>query len=402
MSTELAALRSGLAPRRSAVGSLLALPVADVVAMLACFVAGGLLNFSYQNVTEERTLILALLTAGSLVVFHHFGHYSRRRQFWQELGDIAMVAAVALHLRCRPALPPQGQLLAPVGAHQLGAGGAGGAAGAPAGEADRARARPLAAADGDHRHRPQRPRDRRRLRCARQASGLPGEGVPRPLRPTAGPQESGRGRRARSRSCRSTQEPAPAGLAGPAAHGGGARARRDARPRGAHREPVLLPWRHRRDLAVEGPADQQHPGQPLLLARHPLPAHPQQPGTALAAADQAGVRPGGGRGPAAVPGAPAGADRAQDPAGRRRRGDLRPHPGRPARPAVPVLQVPHHGGELGRGPGRAPGQRPRGAGGVGPRPQAPQRPPDHRRWAASCARPAWTSCRSCSTWSAAR
>ena len=96
MSTELAALRSGLAPRRSAVGSLLALPVADVAAMLACFVAGGLLNFSFQNVTEERTLILALLIAGSLVVFQHFGHYSRRRQFWQELGDIAMVAAGAL------------------------------------------------------------------------------------------------------------------------------------------------------------------------------------------------------------------------------------------------------------------------------------------------------------------
>ena len=77
-------------------GSLLALPVADVAAMVGCFVAGGLLNFSFQNVTEERTAILALLVAGSLVVFQHFGHYSRRRQFWQELGDIAMVAAGAL------------------------------------------------------------------------------------------------------------------------------------------------------------------------------------------------------------------------------------------------------------------------------------------------------------------
>ena len=57
--------------------------------MLACFGLGGLLNFSFQNVTEERTLILALLTAGCLVVFHHFGHYSRRRQLWQEFGDIA-------------------------------------------------------------------------------------------------------------------------------------------------------------------------------------------------------------------------------------------------------------------------------------------------------------------------
>ena len=30
------------------------------------------------------------------MVFQHFGHYSRRRQLWQELGDIAMVAAGAL------------------------------------------------------------------------------------------------------------------------------------------------------------------------------------------------------------------------------------------------------------------------------------------------------------------
>jgi undecaprenyl-phosphate galactose phosphotransferase len=85
-----------LARRRSAVGSLVALPVADAVTMLVCFAAGGLINFSYQNVTEERTLILGLLTAAALVLFHHFGHYSRRRQLWQEIGDIASVAAVAL------------------------------------------------------------------------------------------------------------------------------------------------------------------------------------------------------------------------------------------------------------------------------------------------------------------
>jgi undecaprenyl-phosphate galactose phosphotransferase len=85
-----------MAPRRSAVGSLLALPVADVAAILGCFVVGGLFNFSFQNVTGERGAILALLIAGSLVVFHHFGHYSRRRQLWQEFGDIACVAAGAL------------------------------------------------------------------------------------------------------------------------------------------------------------------------------------------------------------------------------------------------------------------------------------------------------------------
>ena len=87
---------AGVVGRRSAVGSLVALPVADALTMLACFAAGGLVNLSYRNVTEERTLILGLLTAGCLVLFQHFGHYSRRRQLWQEFGDIAGIAAVAL------------------------------------------------------------------------------------------------------------------------------------------------------------------------------------------------------------------------------------------------------------------------------------------------------------------
>ncbi|MGD9511638.1 MAG: hypothetical protein AB7I59_28910, partial [Geminicoccaceae bacterium] len=39
MATELVA--AGGLPRRSSVGSLLALPVADAVAMLACFALGG-------------------------------------------------------------------------------------------------------------------------------------------------------------------------------------------------------------------------------------------------------------------------------------------------------------------------------------------------------------------------
>ena len=96
MLSELSGLRTDLAPRRSSVGSVLALPVADAVAMLACFALGGLVNFSFAKVTEERTLILAVLTAGCLVMFHHFGHYTRRRQLWQEFGDIAGIASVAL------------------------------------------------------------------------------------------------------------------------------------------------------------------------------------------------------------------------------------------------------------------------------------------------------------------
>jgi undecaprenyl-phosphate galactose phosphotransferase len=88
--------RTGSAPRRSAVASVLVLPVADVLAMVLCFLLGGLVNFSFDNVTEERGLILALLGAGCLVMWHHFGHYTRRRQLWQEFGDIAVVALVAL------------------------------------------------------------------------------------------------------------------------------------------------------------------------------------------------------------------------------------------------------------------------------------------------------------------
>ena len=48
--------------------------------------------------TEERGLILLLLVLGSLVVFQHYGHYARRRQLWQEVGDIACVAGGALLL----------------------------------------------------------------------------------------------------------------------------------------------------------------------------------------------------------------------------------------------------------------------------------------------------------------
>jgi undecaprenyl-phosphate galactose phosphotransferase len=94
MSLPLASARVALTSREGARTQLL-LPLADVVAMLACFTLGGLINFSYRNVTEERTLILVLLTGACLAAFHYFGHYSRRRPFWLELGDIVTVAAVA-------------------------------------------------------------------------------------------------------------------------------------------------------------------------------------------------------------------------------------------------------------------------------------------------------------------
>lgn len=88
--------QAGLVPVKvSDVGSLL-LPGIDVLTFLACFSVGGLLNLSYSNMTEQRGLILLLLTAGCVVFFQQMGHYSRRRQFWQETGDVVAAAAIAL------------------------------------------------------------------------------------------------------------------------------------------------------------------------------------------------------------------------------------------------------------------------------------------------------------------
>ena len=347
-----------LAPRRTLRSSLF-LPSVDIATMTAAFWLGGLVNFSYQNWSLERSCILVALTLACITAFQYLGHYSRRRQFWQEVGDIAMVArwrwsldVALLYLlkvnfsrvwvltswawwcrRCRwPGAWPSSWRSA----------------------------RRLAAADGDRRHRPQRARDRVAcLRHARQQpSGLPGAGLHRPARPGRRAGAAARSPAGASRSSRSTPRPRAAGLAGPAARGGGARARRDAGPRGAYREPVVPPRRHRRDLAAEGAADQQHPGHPLLLARHPVLAHPQQSGAALAAGWSSAASTWSAAclllfaAPRCWRWSPGRS--ATDAAG----GDLRPHPRRPARAAVPVLQVPHHGGERGRGAGRAPGRDP--------------------------------------------
>ena len=117
------------------------------------------------------------------MVFQHFGHYSRRRQFWQELGDIAMVAAGALLFDLAllyllkvnfsrlwvltswalvvPAVPLARLLVKKVAlelGHWL---------------------QPTVIVGTG----PERARDRRRLRRAQQPSGLPGAGVPRSRRP---------------------------------------------------------------------------------------------------------------------------------------------------------------------------------------------------------------------------
>ena len=87
---------SGLAPAKpNGFGSLL-LPGIDAVTIFLCFSIGGLINLSYSNLTEQRGLILAILAAGCIVFFQQMGHYSRRRQFWQETGDVVAAAAIAL------------------------------------------------------------------------------------------------------------------------------------------------------------------------------------------------------------------------------------------------------------------------------------------------------------------
>ena len=80
------------------VSSLLALPLMDLLAMFLCFWAGGLVNFSYEHVTEGRGLILVIISFGCIVLFQQQGHYNRRRQFWQEVGDIVLIAGMAFLL----------------------------------------------------------------------------------------------------------------------------------------------------------------------------------------------------------------------------------------------------------------------------------------------------------------
>ena len=84
-----------LPARTNGFGSLL-LPGIDVATFLACFSIGGLINLSYSNLTEQRGLIIFILVAGCIIFFQQMGHYSRRRQFWQETGDVAVAAAIAL------------------------------------------------------------------------------------------------------------------------------------------------------------------------------------------------------------------------------------------------------------------------------------------------------------------
>ena len=240
MSSELVGLRTGLAPRRSA----LALGAgvagggrAGVAGVLSAGRAGELLVRQRDRGADADPGGAGDGLPGDVPPFRPL------------LAAAAAVAGVRRHcrgrgggagVRSRAALSAQGEFLAAVGADQLGAGGAGGAAGAAAGQAGGAGAGALAAADGDRRRRAQRARDRGRLRCPQQPSGLPGAGVLGP-RPGCGRADLA-GRRARHPGAAAGRAgQGAAGLAGPAARGGGPGARPDAGPRGADREPVVLP-----------------------------------------------------------------------------------------------------------------------------------------------------------------
>lgn len=87
---------AGVAPAKANNFGSLLLPGVDVFTFLFCFSIGGLINLSYGNLDEQRAFILLILTAGCVVFFQQMGHYSRRRQFWQETGDVAIAAAIAL------------------------------------------------------------------------------------------------------------------------------------------------------------------------------------------------------------------------------------------------------------------------------------------------------------------
>lgn len=76
----------------------LALPLADIASILLCVTAAGLINQSFENFTDARGLILVALIGGAIIIFQQLGHYNRRRQLWQEIGDVAAVIAVVMLL----------------------------------------------------------------------------------------------------------------------------------------------------------------------------------------------------------------------------------------------------------------------------------------------------------------
>ena len=71
----------------------LALPFVDILSILGCVSAAGLINNSFHNFSDVRAIVLGLLVVGAVIIFQQLGHYNRRRQMWQEAGDVAAVLA---------------------------------------------------------------------------------------------------------------------------------------------------------------------------------------------------------------------------------------------------------------------------------------------------------------------
>jgi len=82
----------------------------DILVICLCFAVGRLANWITNDITfeeslfgwhanygNERVIVFCVAIAACITAFTRFGHYSRRRPFWQELGDIlAVVITVAV------------------------------------------------------------------------------------------------------------------------------------------------------------------------------------------------------------------------------------------------------------------------------------------------------------------
>ena len=79
----------------------------DLLVIYACFAIGRTTNWVVNDLTFEeallgwqtdygatRAVIALTLGIGCLIMFSRFGHYDRRRPFWQELGDILGVVVM--------------------------------------------------------------------------------------------------------------------------------------------------------------------------------------------------------------------------------------------------------------------------------------------------------------------
>ena len=390
------------------------LAAADLVVVLACFVAGRIVNYWFGgipwhatwhdwaiHVSETRPVIFLVLGLACVIAFWRLGHYARRRPFWQELGDVLAVALILaivdaalvfltktnfsrLWWAASWSLVALAVPLARLAVKHL-----------------LMQPRRLAAADRGGGRRAERARCRARA-GERAAARLRGGGDdPAAGRAGARARLSGGRRQAPAGAARNALSRPAAGASRAAARRGRPRARRDGRVRRLYRAPEPALWRCRRGLADARPAARRHLRDPFLQPRRAVAAALQQSGAALAAAAQAGLRPGRRQPALPVRGAAVAADQRPGGADRPARA-LPPSAHRQGRQAVRLLQVPHHGGGRRGGAGRASGERiprrSRSGGAITSSRTIPGSPAS----APGCGAPRSTSCRSSSTCCAAR